>query len=111
MTSIILREQFLANSFLDRLCGSDRKIDEEELSWKRVTYTLLSWLRPPLPPLALDAGVCGEVVEDTGECVEATVGVVDGASSEMDEDVDRDARMLLTRLAATSAWPSPVIVP
>lgn len=43
--------------------------------------------------------------------VDALVLVVADALSERDEDVDGDARMLLTRLAAIGAWPSPVIFP
>ncbi|KAI4176654.1 MAG: hypothetical protein LQ343_000945 [Gyalolechia ehrenbergii] len=80
---------------------------EVEKSWTRVTYTLLSWFKPPLPPFAFDAEAAEEVAEDTEEYAEAIVGVADGASSEMDEDaVEGDVegdRMLLTRLAAIGA--------
>lgn len=41
----------------------------------------------------------------------ATVRVVNVAASEVVEDVDGGARMLLTRLAAIRAWPISAIVP
>lgn len=79
----------------------------------KATYTLLSWLRPPLLRV-LDAGAVGSELEDSRGGSGATVRLTVGAAEEGGEVVvvdDKAARMLLTTLAAMSAWSSPAMVP